>query len=213
MTQFMETSYAPINRSAYQLAAEATEAFEDARKAVRRFINAPRADDVIFTKNATEGLNLVAYSWGRANLQAGDVVVLTQMEHHANIVPWHMLAAERSIELRWVPLTNDGQLDLTNLAVAARWRQGVRLHGDEQRARHHHPRAPAVRCGPRRRAFWPSSTPASTCRTTSPTFRRGTPTSSPSAATRCAGPSGIGVFCGAGRRCSTPCRRSSAAAT
>ncbi len=116
MTNFMETSYAPINRSAYQLAAEATEAFEHARKAVRRFINAPHADDVIFTKNATEGLNLVAYSWGRANLRAGDVVVLTQMEHHANIVPWHMLAAERGIELRWVPLTNDGQLDLTNLS-------------------------------------------------------------------------------------------------
>ena len=115
MTRFMETSYAPINRSAYQLAAEATEAYEGARKAVQRFINAPRADELIFTKNATEGLNLVAYSWGRANLQRGDVVVLTQMEHHANIVPWHMLAAERGIELRWVPLTIDGLLDLTNL--------------------------------------------------------------------------------------------------
>ncbi|HEX2785676.1 MAG TPA: SufS family cysteine desulfurase [Ilumatobacteraceae bacterium] len=115
MTHFMETSYAPINRSAYQLAAEATEAFEGARKAVGRFINAPRADDVIFTKNATEGLNLVAYSWGRANLHDGDVVVLTQMEHHANIVPWQILAGERRIELRWVPLTTDGQLDLTNL--------------------------------------------------------------------------------------------------
>jgi cysteine desulfurase/selenocysteine lyase len=115
MTKFMETSYAPINRSAYQLAAEATEAYEDARNATQRFINAPRAQELIFTKNATEALNLVAYSWGRANLQAGDVVVLTQMEHHANIVPWHMLAAERGIELRWVPLTIDGLLDLTNL--------------------------------------------------------------------------------------------------
>jgi cysteine desulfurase/selenocysteine lyase len=115
LTKFMETSYAPINRSAYQLAAEATEAYEDARSATQRFINAPRAHELIFTKNATEALNLVAYSWGRANLQAGDVVVLTQMEHHANIVPWHMLAAERGIELRWVPLTIDGLLDLTNL--------------------------------------------------------------------------------------------------
>ena len=115
MTRFMETSYAPINRSAYLLAAEATDAYEGARKAVQRFINAPRADELIFTKNATEALNLVAYSWGRANLQRGDVVVLTQMEHHANIVPWHMLAAERGIELRWVPLTIDGLLDLTNL--------------------------------------------------------------------------------------------------
>ena len=115
MTKFMETSYAPINRSAYQLAAEATEAYEGARKAVQRFINAPRADELIFTKNATEGLNLVAYSWGRANLKRGDVVLLTQMELHANIVPWHMLAAERGIELRWVPLTIDGLLDITNL--------------------------------------------------------------------------------------------------
>ncbi len=117
MSHFMETSYAPINRSAYQLAAEATDAYEDARKAVRRFINAPRAEELIFTKNATEGLNLVVYSWGRANLHEGDVVVLTEMEHHANIVPWHMLAAERGIVLRWVPLTIDGLLDLTNLST------------------------------------------------------------------------------------------------
>ncbi|RLE25243.1 MAG: cysteine desulfurase, partial [Actinobacteria bacterium] len=68
-----------------------------------------------FTKNATESLNLVAQSWGRANLSEGDVVVLTHMEHHANIVPWHMLAAERGIEIRWVPLTTDGQLDLSDL--------------------------------------------------------------------------------------------------
>ena len=115
MTRFMENSYAPINRSAYQLAAEADEAFEGARRAVQGLINAPHAHEVIFTKNATEGLNLVAYSWGRANLRAGDVVVLTEMEHHANIVPWHILAAERDIVLRWVPLTADGQLDLSDL--------------------------------------------------------------------------------------------------
>ncbi|MBU6226470.1 MAG: SufS family cysteine desulfurase [Acidobacteria bacterium] len=115
MSRFMETSYAPINRSAYQLAAESTDAFEAARAAVRRFINAPKVHEVVFTKNATEALNLVAHSWGSANLRAGDAVVLTHMEHHANIVPWHMLAAERGIELRWVPLTADGQLDLTTL--------------------------------------------------------------------------------------------------
>jgi cysteine desulfurase/selenocysteine lyase len=115
MSRFMETSYAPINRSAYRLAAEATDAYEGARTAAQRFINAPHAHEVIFTKNATESLNLVAYSWGRANLQRGDVVVLTHMEHHANIVPWHMLVAERGIELRWVPLTADFQLDLTTL--------------------------------------------------------------------------------------------------
>ncbi len=115
MSTFMEQSYAPINRSAYALAAEATDAFEGARSKVRSFINARRDHEIIFTKNATESLNLVVYSWGRANLQRGDVVVLTQMEHHANIVPWHMLVQERGIELRWVPLTDDGQLDLSTL--------------------------------------------------------------------------------------------------
>jgi len=115
MTHFLENSYAPINRSSYRLAGEATDAYEGARKAVAGFINAPSADEVVFTKNATEALNLVAQAWGRQNLAEGDVVVLTDMEHHANIVPWHMLAAERGIELRWVPLTADGQLDLTDL--------------------------------------------------------------------------------------------------
>jgi cysteine desulfurase/selenocysteine lyase len=115
MTVFMETAYAPINRSAYRLAAEATDAYEGARLKVRRFINAPHVREVVFTKNATEALNLVVSSWGRTNLRTGDVVVLTHMEHHANVVPWHMLVAERGIELRWVPLTDDGQLDLAEL--------------------------------------------------------------------------------------------------
>jgi cysteine desulfurase/selenocysteine lyase len=115
LSNFMEIGYAPINRSAYQLAAEATDAFEATRSALATFINAPKANEVVFTKNATEALNLVIMSWGRANLSAGDAVLLTHMEHHANIVPWHMLVAERGIQLRWVPLTSDGQLDLTNL--------------------------------------------------------------------------------------------------
>jgi cysteine desulfurase/selenocysteine lyase len=115
MTHFMEHSYAPINRSAYQLAAEATDLYEGARTKVRQFINARRDHEIIFTKNATEALNLVAYSWGRANLERGDVVVLTQMEHHANIVPWQMLAHDKGIILRWLPLSADGQLDLTTL--------------------------------------------------------------------------------------------------
>lgn len=117
MADFMRHGYAPINRSAYRLAAEATDAFEGARSKVARFINAPHTHEVVFTKNATESLNLIAHTWGRANLRAGDAVVLTHMEHHANIVPWHMLAAERGIELRWVPLTAAGELDLTDLPL------------------------------------------------------------------------------------------------
>jgi cysteine desulfurase / selenocysteine lyase len=115
MTEFLENSYAPINRSSYRLAGEATDAYEGGRRAVARLINAPSADEVIFTKNATESINLITRSWGVANLHEGDVVVLTHMEHHANIVPWQMLRDERGIEIRWVPLTADGQLDLTDL--------------------------------------------------------------------------------------------------
>jgi cysteine desulfurase / selenocysteine lyase len=115
MDEFLRTGYAPINRSAYRLAGEATDRYEGARASVARLINAPSADEVVFTKNATEALNLVTSSWGGANLRAGDVVVLTHLEHHANIVPWHMLATRLGIELRWVPLGPDGQLDLTDL--------------------------------------------------------------------------------------------------
>ncbi len=115
MSNFMRHDYSPINRSAYRLAADATEMFEGARGKVRRLIGAASDAEVIFTKNATESLNLIVWSWGKANLHAGDTIVLTHMEHHANLVPWHMLAAERGFEIRWIPLTPDGLLDLTNL--------------------------------------------------------------------------------------------------
>ena len=115
MSHFQEHTYAPINRSSYRLAGEATDAYEKGRVAIARLINAPSVDEVVFTKNATEAMNLIAQSWGRANLGEGDVVVLTEMEHHANIVPWQMLVQESKIQIRWVPLTADGQLDLTNL--------------------------------------------------------------------------------------------------
>jgi cysteine desulfurase/selenocysteine lyase len=106
---------ANVHRGVYTLAEEATAAYEAARAKTARFINAPSPREVIFTRSTTEATNLVASAWGRSTLTAGDVVVLTHMEHHANIVPWHMLAAERGIELRWIPLTPDGQLDLTDL--------------------------------------------------------------------------------------------------
>ena len=115
MDTFLRTGYAPTNRSAYRLAAEATDRYEDARAKVARFINARRPEEVVFTKNATEALNLVARSWGGANLGPGDAVLLTHMEHHANIVPWQMLAAEKGFAIRWVPLTDDGLLDISGL--------------------------------------------------------------------------------------------------
>jgi cysteine desulfurase/selenocysteine lyase len=115
MSDFMSHAYRPPNRSAYQMAAHATDLYEGSRAKVAQFINAPHAHEVVFTKNATEALNLVARAWGSANLNKGDVVLLTHMEHHANIVPWQMLAAERGFTIRWVPLTSDGLLDLSDL--------------------------------------------------------------------------------------------------
>jgi len=107
--------YANIHRGVYTIAEEATAAFEVARGKVAAFVNAPRSDEIVFTRNATESINLVAYTWARANLQRGDKIVLSHMEHHANVVPWHMLAAERGVELRWIPMTPDYRLDLTDL--------------------------------------------------------------------------------------------------
>jgi cysteine desulfurase/selenocysteine lyase len=126
MTAFQETSYANVHRGVYEIAAEATEAYEAARRAVARFVNAPSERGIVFAKNVTEVMNLVAHSWGRANLQAGDAVLLTEMEHHANLVPWLMLAEERGIELRYLPVAEDHTLDLTDLD---RLVDGVKLVG------------------------------------------------------------------------------------
>lgn len=115
MQEYYESTNANVHRGAYFLSDKASRAMEGARKKVARFIGAASADEVVFTKNATESLNLIAGSWGRANLNEGDVVVLSVIEHHANIVPWQMLAAERGIELRFLPLGDDGLLDLSNL--------------------------------------------------------------------------------------------------
>jgi cysteine desulfurase/selenocysteine lyase len=115
MTQYYERSNANVHRGTYLIAEEATAALEGARAKVARFIGARHAREVVFTKNATEALNLVAKAWGRANLRAGDAVVLTELEHHANIVPWHQLHDELGIELRWLPVGADGHLDLTDL--------------------------------------------------------------------------------------------------
>ena len=115
MDSLMTHSYANVHRGVYAIAEEATAAFEAARRTVATFIGAGDTAELVFTRNATEAINLVAYSWGRANLRAGDVVVLTEMEHHANIVPWHMLASEIGIELRWIPIDAEYRLDLGDL--------------------------------------------------------------------------------------------------
>jgi cysteine desulfurase / selenocysteine lyase len=105
---------ANIHRGVYPLAVEATDRYEGARATVARTIGATEAE-TIFTKNVTEALNLVAYSWGRQNVRAGDTILLTPMEHHSNLVPWQVLAAETGARLAYVDLTEDGQLDLDSL--------------------------------------------------------------------------------------------------
>jgi cysteine desulfurase/selenocysteine lyase len=105
-------SNANIHRGIHLLAEEATAAYEEARVKVAKFINAPSARQVIFTRNTTESINLVAHSWGRTNLKSGDVVVLTEMEHHSNLVPWQILAMEKQLRLEFISVTPDGLLDM-----------------------------------------------------------------------------------------------------
>jgi len=115
MTRFYETSYANVHRGVYELAERATAGLENAREKVRALLNAPAAREVIFVRNATEGLNLVAYAWGLSNLGPGDVVVVTELEHHSNFVPWQYIAKRTGAEFRLIPLDDDGQLQLDAL--------------------------------------------------------------------------------------------------
>ncbi len=112
MQDYYEHSNANIHRGVHTLAEEATALYEQAREKVAHFINAESARQIIFTRNATESINLVAYTWARANLKKGDLVVLTEMEHHSNLVPWHQLQAERGVQLEFVPVTEEKLLDL-----------------------------------------------------------------------------------------------------
>ncbi|MBI4732654.1 MAG: cysteine desulfurase [Chloroflexi bacterium] len=112
MDEFYRRFNANIHRGVHTLAEESTAMYEAARAKVARFINAPSAEQIIFTRNTTEAINLVAYTWARVNLKKGDLVVLTEMEHHSNLVPWHMLSAERGVNLEFVPVMDDGLLDL-----------------------------------------------------------------------------------------------------
>jgi cysteine desulfurase / selenocysteine lyase len=114
MDRFQRESYAPIHRGVYELARESTDAFEAARTRIASFVNWDPATS-IFTRNATEAINLVAYAWGRANVREGDEVLITEMEHHSNIVPWQMLCEETGATLRYLRLTDTHELSLDEL--------------------------------------------------------------------------------------------------
>jgi cysteine desulfurase/selenocysteine lyase len=112
---FYETSYANVHRGVYELSERATAGYEGARRKVAAFVNAPSDRELIFTRSATEGLNLVAYAWGLVNLGPGDLVVVTELEHHSNFVPWQYIAKRTGAEFRMIPLDDNGELDLGEL--------------------------------------------------------------------------------------------------
>jgi cysteine desulfurase / selenocysteine lyase len=128
MTRYYESTHANVHRGVYATAEEATALYERSRLVAGRFIGAPDpAHEIVFTKNTTESLNLVAHSWGRANLRPGDSVLLTEMEHHANIVPWQILSEELGgLDLRYIPIDGEGRLVLDDLD---RLVDGVKLVG------------------------------------------------------------------------------------
>jgi cysteine desulfurase/selenocysteine lyase len=115
ISHYYEHDHANVHRGAYELSIRATNQYEEARGKVARFLGAPRHEEIVFTKGTTEGINLVASAWGRANLEAGDAIVVTEMEHHSNLVPWHLVAGATGAEIRAVRMTDDGQLDLDSL--------------------------------------------------------------------------------------------------
>ncbi len=115
MTDFYSTSYANVHRGVYVLAERATAALEAAREKVRAAVNAPDVREIVFVRNATEAINLVAYSWGMSNLGPGDVVVVSELEHHSNFVPWQYIAKRMGASLTMIPLTEEGELDLSAL--------------------------------------------------------------------------------------------------
>jgi cysteine desulfurase/selenocysteine lyase len=112
MDEYYKLTNANIHRGIHVLAEEATADYEAARGKIARFINAAKDREVIYTRNTTESINLVAYSWGRKNLSEGDLVILTEMEHHSNLVPWQMLAAEIGFRIEYIPVSKEGLLDL-----------------------------------------------------------------------------------------------------
>jgi cysteine desulfurase / selenocysteine lyase len=116
MTQAMETQYANVHRGAHWMSERTTEAFEATRDSAARLMNAASRDQIVFTRNSTEAINLVAHSYGRGVMKPGDAVVISEMEHHSNIIPWQLLRDDHGIELRVAKVTDSGELDMQSLA-------------------------------------------------------------------------------------------------
>ena len=117
LVKFYSYENAPVHRGLYTLAEKATEQFEEVREEVKDFIGASDASEIVFTHGATEGINMVVKSWARHNLKEGDEIVLTELEHHANILPWQQLALEKKLIINYIPITSDGDLDYSKLEI------------------------------------------------------------------------------------------------
>jgi cysteine desulfurase/selenocysteine lyase len=118
MTEFAKTDYANVHRGVHYLSGVATDAYEESRRTIQKFLNAAHEDEIVFTKGGTEAINLVSYSFLAPRIQPGDEIVLSMMEHHSNIVPWHFLRERQGAVLRWVNVRDDGSLDMEGLAAA-----------------------------------------------------------------------------------------------
>ncbi len=213
----MDTWYreynANVHRGIYEISERATAAYEGARASVARFINAPDPHEIVFTRNATEAINLVAYSWGRRNVGRGDAIVLTEMEHHANLVPWQILVQDVDGDLEFIPITDDGILRLDVFEVL------LRLKPKLVAFTHVSNTLGTITPGPRGSSRWrtpparsSSSTARRPCRTSPWTSRSSAATSTSSPATRCSA-RWAPARSGPGGRSSRRCRRSSRAAT
>ena len=197
MDAYYRETNANVHRGVYELAAEATARYEGGRDAVARLVGAPR-ESVVLTKNATEAINLVAWAWGVRTLKAGDEILVTEMEHHSNIVPWQIVAGITGATVRFVPgdprrRARHGRLRRAPHRAHPDGRRGAR----EQRARHDQPGRRDHRAWPTRRApwcWWTARRACRTCRWTSPPSAA---TSSPSPATRCSAPRASASWSGA----------------
>ena len=214
VTRAYSEEYANVHRGLHYLSNLATEKYEATRGTIARFLGAGSPEEIVFTTGSTMGINLVSYAWAAPRLQAGDEIVLSVMEHHANIVPWHFLRERQGVVLKWVDIEPDGSLDPERGARRHRpAHEARRRHPHVERARHRRrrrgdlrrrARARACRCwstAARRRCTWPSTCSAHRLRL----LRRSPATSStarPARARSTPGPSG-----------SRRCGRSSAAAT
>ena len=207
LVDYYSSYNANIHRGVYEIAARATDAFEEARAKVARFVNAAQSAEIIWTRNTTEAINLVSFTWGLQNLKPGDAILTTQVEHHSNLVPWQLLAAKTGAELRYIKADDDGTLHARRPRRAAARHQTRRALARQQHARldraardDHSARARRRRARARRRR----AIGAAHAGRRAGARRR---LSSPSAATRCARRP-ESVFSTASARCSKRCRRS-----